>query len=533
MKSVQQFDAIIIGAGFAGMHTLWRLRKESFSVRVLEMGTDVGGTWYWNRYPGARCDTESIEYSYGFDGELQQAWNWAEKYSAQPEILRYAQHVADRFDLRKDIQFKTRVTGCSYDHKRQLWSVATDRGDRFESRYIITAAGCLSDPIFPDIPGFKSFKGQLIHTGRYPKEGVDFRNKKVGIIGTAATGIQAIPEIAKETGHLYVFQRTANYSLPARNCPLDREEERAIKARYREHREEQRHSIAAQRSDPPVGDSALSVSPEERERQYEARWRKGRQDLLRTYEDIPRNPEANETAAEFVRKKIREIVKDPKVAEMLCPKDHPIGAKRIPMDTNYFETYNRPNVTLIDVRKAPIAEITPSGLRTQDGTYDLDILIFATGFDAVTGPLMAMDIRGKKGQRLKDVWADGPHTYLGLMVAGFPNLFTITGPGSPSILANVIFSIEQHVDWIADCLVNMRAEKRATIEAAADAQDAWMKHVAELGEGTFLTKVNNWYVGANIPGKPRVFLPYVGGLGTYRDKCDEIAAKGYEGFERA
>ena len=528
--SAQQFDAVIIGAGFAGMHMLWRLRQSGLKVRVLEEGDGVGGTWYWNRYPGARCDTESVEYSYGFDEDLQQEWSWTEKYSAQPEILRYANHVADRFELRKDIQFESRVTSCTYDDKRELWIIKTQRGDTFEAQFCITATGCLSAPNFPDIPGLKSFKGQLIHTGRYPKEGVDFTGKKVAFVGTGATGIQAIPEIAKEADHLYVFQRTPNFALPARNGPIDQEEVRAIKARYKQHREEQRHSWAAHRTTPPVGPKALEATPEEREKNFEERWIKGRQDLCVTYADIGLDEEANKTAADFVRKKIRSIVKDPKVAEMLCPTDHPLGAKRISLDTNYFDTYNRPNVTLVDIRKTPIEESTPTGLRTRHRAFDIDILIFATGFDAVTGPLLRMDIRGKAGLKLNDVWAHGAKSYLGFMVVGFPNLFTITGPGSPSILANVIFSIDQHVDWIGDCIAYLRKNKIKTMEATEASQEAWVEHVAEVGSKTLFTKANNWYVGANIPGKPRVFLPYVGGLMNYRAKCEEIAAKGYEGF---
>jgi len=528
--STQEFDAIVIGAGFAGMHMLWRLRQLGMTARVFEEGHGVGGTWYWNRYPGARCDTESIEYSYAFDEKLEQEWSWSERYSPQSEIERYANHVADRFDLRHDIQFGTRVTACHYDEKQQRWRITTGNGETFGAKYCITATGCLSAPNFPDIPGLKDFKGQLIHTGRWPKDGVDLKGKRVAFIGTGATGIQAIPEIARDAAHLTVFQRTPNFALPARNRPLDPAEERAIKARYREHREEQRNSIAAQRFDPPVGMKALEATPEERERAYEARWQNGRQDVLIAYADITTDEAANKTAADFVRGKIRHIVKDPKVAELLCPTDHPIGAKRISLDTNYYDTYNRPNVSLVDIRSTPITAITPTGLRAGDQAYDVDILIFATGFDAVTGPLLRMDIRGKGGQTLNDAWADGPESYLGLMVAGFPNLFTITGPGSPSILANVIFSIDQHVEWIGDCLAYMRANGLQTIEADATAQKTWARHVAQLGSATFTSKVNNWYVGANIPGKPRVFLPYVGGLGNYRKRCAEIAAAGYEGF---
>jgi cyclohexanone monooxygenase len=526
----QEFEAIVIGAGFAGLHMLWRLRRMGVAARVLEEGHGVGGTWYWNRYPGARCDTESIEYSYGFDEALQQEWRWSERYATQPEIERYANHVADRFDLRRDIQCGARVASCIYDDKRRKWRITTENGETFIATYCITATGCLSAPNFPAMPGLKGFKGQLIHTGRWPKDGVDLKGKTVAIVGTGATGIQAIPEIAKAAAHLYVFQRTPNFALPARNRALDPAEERAVKARYREHREEQRNSIAAQRYDLPVGLKALEASAEERAQAFEARWQKGRQDLLVTYADITTDEDANKTAADFVRSKIRSIVKDPRVAEKLCPTDHPIGAKRISLDSGYYDTYNRPNVTLVDIRSSPITAITATGLSTHDAAYDFDILIFATGFDAVTGPLLRMDIRGKGGQTLQEAWANGPRSYLGLMTAGFPNLFTITGPGSPSILANVIFSIDQHVDWIGDCIAHLKQKGFSTIEATAAAQDAWVSHVAELGGGTLFVKVNNWYVGANIPGKPRVFLPYVGGLGAYRKCCAEIAAAGYAGF---
>jgi cyclohexanone monooxygenase len=531
--NTQRFEAIIVGAGFAGMHMLWRLREQGLTVRVLEAGAGVGGTWYWNRYPGARCDTETVEYSYAFSEELQQEWHWTEKYAGQPEILRYANHVADRFDLRKDIQFETRVTSAVYDEGRRLWVITTERGERFEAHYFITATGCLSVPNLPAIPGIEDFQGERYHTGRWPHAGVSFTGRRVGIIGTGATGIQAIPMIAREAEHLFVFQRTANYTLPARNCPLDPEEERAMKARYSEHREQQRNSIAAQRYDPPVGPKALEATPEERQRNFEWRWNRGGQTLMITYGDLMTDEQANKTVAEFVHDKIRQIVKDPAVAEMLCPKGYPMGAKRLSLDTDYYDTYNRPNVTLVDIRAAPIETVTARGLRTRAGEYEFDALVLATGFDAVTGPLLNIDIRGKDGLSLKDVWAAGPRAYLGLMVAGFPNLFTITGPGSPSIIANVVFSIDQHVDWIGDCIAYLRQNKLESIEATEAAQISWADHVKEVASGTLFPKADSWYVGANIPGKPRVFLPYVGGLGNYRRKCAEIAAAGYVGFKLA
>jgi cation diffusion facilitator CzcD-associated flavoprotein CzcO len=528
--SRQEMEAVVIGAGFAGMHMLWRLKQLGMKTRVLEAGGDVGGTWYWNRYPGARCDTESVEYSYAFSEALQQEWHWTEKYAAQPEILTYANHVADRFELRKDIQFDTRVVSAVYDEQRLLWVIETDRGDCFEAKYCITATGCLSAPNFPAIPGIDDFQGERYHTGRWPHEGVSFKGKRVGIIGTGATGIQAIPMIAREADHLYVFQRTANYTLPARNCPLDPGEERAMKARYSEHREQQRNSQAAQRAHPPEGPRALDWTPDERERHFEWRWNQGGQTIMITYADLMTDERANKTVAEFVHGKIRRIVKDPVVAEILCPKGYPMGAKRLSLDTNYYETYNRSNVTLTDIKASPIERITPTGLRTREADFCFDALIFATGFDAVTGPLTRIDVRGKGGRSLKDTWTSGPRSYLGLMVAGFPNLFTITGPGSPSIIANVIFSIDQHVDWIGDCIGRLRERSIDSIEATEAAQDAWVRHVREVANATLFPKADSWYVGANIPGKPRVFLPYVGGLGNYRRKCLEIAAVGYEGF---
>jgi cation diffusion facilitator CzcD-associated flavoprotein CzcO len=529
--NTQRFEAIVVGAGFAGMHMLWRLRELGLRVRVLEAGSGVGGTWYWNRYPGARCDTETVEYSYAFSEELQQEWHWTEKYASQPEILRYANHVADRFDLRKDIQFETRVVSAVYDEKRLLWVITTEGGGCFEAQYLVTASGCLSAPNVPAIPGIEEFQGAIYHTGRWPHEGVSFKGKKVGIIGTGATGIQAIPMFAREAEHLFVFQRTANYTLPARNCPLDPEEERAMKARYSEHREQQRNSHAAQRAHPPVGPKALEATPEERQHNYEWRWSQGGQTILVTYADLMTDEEANRTVAEFVHDKIRQIVKNREVAEMLCPKGHPIGSKRISLDTDYYDTYNRSNVTLVDLRATPIEKMTAGGLRTRDAEYAFDALVLATGFDAVTGPLLRMNIRGKGGLMLKEAWAAGPRTYLGLMTVGFPNLFTITGPGSPSILANVIFSIDQHVDWIGDCIAYLRNRKLEFIEANEAAQNSWAAHVNEVANKTLFPKADSWYIGANIPGKPRVFLPYVGGLGNYRRKCAEIAAADYAGFK--
>lgn len=530
------FDAVVIGAGFAGLYTIQRLRKLGFSVRVFEAGSDVGGTWFWNRYPGARCDSESMEYSYSFSEELQQEWTWSERYAKQPEILRYINHVADRFDLRRDIRFNTRVTSAVLNETSGLWVIRTDNGKNggevVSARFCITATGCLSLPRVPDYKGIKDFKGIHYHTAAWPHEGVDFTGKRVAVMGTGSTGIQAIPVIAKQAKQLVVLQRTPNFSLPAQNGPLEAEEIQRVKSEYSELRKRAR---VAPSGNAYLGDwygktSALEATPEERQREYARRWEIGGGRLLVAYKDLGTNAEANDTAAEFVRNKIREIVKKPAVAEMLCPYSYPIGAKRICLDSGYFETYNRDNVTLVDIKKTPIVEFTPTGVRTSTAEYELDCIVFATGFDAITGPLLNIDIRGTHGTRLASKWEAGPRTYLGVATAGFPNFFMITGPGSPSVLSTVTTSIEQHVEWISDCMVHMREKGLTRIEAEPAAEDAWVEHVNELANKTLHVRANSWYLGANIPGKPRVFMPYIGGVGAYRKECEEVVAKGYEGF---
>ena len=522
-------DAVIVGAGFAGMYMLHRLRGLGFSARVFEAGKGVGGTWYWNRYPGARCDVESMDYSYSFSPELEQEWEWTERYASQPEILKYANHVADRFDLKRDIQFETRVTSATFDETARRWTVRTDHGDEVSAAFCVMATGCLSDLQVPPFRGLESFKGKRYHTGSWPHEGVDFTGRRVGIIGTGSSAIQSIPIIAKQAEHLYVFQRTPNYSVPAKNVPMDPEYQRRWKAEYPKHRQAARESrvgFVVERNDV----SALAVTAEEREREYEKRWQRGGLGFAATYLDIQTNQDANDTAAAFFREKIRGIVRDPALAELLTPKTYPLGTKRLCVDTDYYDTFNRDNVTLVDVRTTPIEEIVPEGLRTQTCYYAFDSLIFATGFDAMTGALARIDIRGRDGASLKEKWTAGPRTYLGLTVAGFPNLFAITGPGSPSVLSNMIVSIEQHADWIADCLVYLREHGQRTIEATLEAEDAWVEHVNQVGDMTLYPKAASWYTGANVPGKPRVFMPYVGGVGLYREKCADVAAKGYEGF---
>ena len=522
-------DAVVVGAGLAGVYMLYRLRGLGLSAQVYEAGSGVGGTWYWNRYPGARCDVESMDYSYSFSDDLEQEWRWTERYAAQPEILRYVNHVVDRFDLRRDIQLDTRVTALHFDEDIARWTVSTDRGDRVSARFCIMATGCLSAAQVPTYPGLETFQGAWYHTGHWPHEGVDFTGQRVGVIGTGSSAIQSIPIIAAQAAHLYVFQRTPNFSIPARNAPLDPEYERRVKANYADFRRQARESrvgFVVERSD----DSALAVSPDVRKREYEKRWLRGGLGFSATYADLLTDKAANDTAADFFRAKIRTIVRDPAVAKALVPTDYPIGTKRLCVDTDYYDTFNRDTVTLVDIRKTPIEAITPHGLRTRETSYDLDSIVFATGFDAMTGALLAIDIRGRDGQALRKKWEAGPRTYLGLAVAGFPNLFIITGPGSPSVLSNMIVSIEQHVDWIADCITHLGRGGHERIEATVEAEDAWVAHVNELGALTLYPRANSWYMGANVPGKPRVFMPYVGGVGTYRQKCDAVAARGYEGF---
>jgi cyclohexanone monooxygenase len=529
-KPGARYDAVVVGAGFGGMYMLHRLRHLGLTVRVYERGDGVGGTWYWNRYPGARCDTESMIYSHSFSTELEQEWNWTERYAPQREILEYANHIAERFDLRRSIQFETRVTAAAYDEAARRWNITTDRGDTVSARFFITAVGCLSAAMMPDYVGLDDFTGEWHHTGRWPHERVDFTGKRVGIIGTGSSGVQSTIVIAKEAAHLFVFQRTPNYSIPAWNGPLDLAAARAIKRDYRRLREEARY---AQIGIPFVsnGKSAKRVPAEEREREYETHWAEGGFNFVMSYPDILTDLESNRTAADFVARKIREKVNDPAVAEALIPNDHPLGTKRLCVDTGYYETFNRDNVTLVDIRRSPIERITPSGLRTKDASYDLDVIVFATGFDAITGSLLKIDIRGKGGKRLQDKWAKGPRTYLGLSTVGFPNLFMITGPGSPCVLSNMLVSIEQHVDWITACIEFMGRQGLGTIEPTLEAENDWFKTVHEVGHTTLYPMAKSFYTGANVPGKVRMFTPYAGGVGTYRRICDAVVDKGYEGFK--
>jgi cyclohexanone monooxygenase len=527
---VGRIDAVVVGAGFAGMYMLYRLRQQGLRVRVFEAGDDVGGTWYWNRYPGARCDVESLDYSYSFSKDLEQRWQWSERYPTQPELLRYAQHVAETFELRRDIQLATRVTAAWFDDARACWRVQTDRGDDVAAAYCIMATGCLSTWRVPELPGRDRFRGASHHTGNWPHDGVDFTGQRVAVIGTGSSGVQIIPEIAARAAQLTVFQRTANFCVPAANRPLAPAEAAAYRARYDEIREAARHSPGGVGTIPYGTGSALEVSDAERTARFEERWTRGGLGMLYSFSDLAVNRQANELAAEFVRQKIRGIVHDPATAELLCPSDHPLGSKRICTDNGYFETFNRPNVALVDIKHHPIDELTETGLRVGDRTWELDAIVFATGFDAMTGALARIDVRGRGGRRLADDWAAGPRCYLGLGMAGYPNLFTITGPGSPSVLSNMLTSIEQHVEWISACIAYLAAHGVALIEPTLAAQDAWVEHVNAAANKTLFPQASSWYLGANVPGKPRVFMPYVRGVGAYRKKCDAVAAAGYTGF---
>jgi len=528
----KHFDAVVVGAGFAGMYLVYRLRKMGFSVRCIESAGDVGGTWYWNRYPGARCDVPSLQYSFKFDEQLQQDWEWPERYSTQPEILEYAKHVADRFDLRKDITFNTKVESAHYNDNSKQWDVATSNGENLTAQFCIMASGALSSTNYPDIKGIRSFKGEMYHTGAWPHQKVDFTGKRVGIIGTGSSGIQAIPVVAEQAEHLHVFQRTPQYAIPARNKAMDKDEEADVKANYKAFRDKIYRMPGAVLRDDTVKPLAEASGPEEIEEVMEKAWQTGGTNFLRAFSDLMENTEKNDVASRFAKKKIGEIVKDPAILEMLTP-DYPIGCKRIVLDTNYFQTYNRDDVTLVSCADHPIEEITEKGLIINGTEYELDCIIFATGYDAMTGALTRIDIRGRDGTTVKETWKDGPQAFLGMAVNGFPNMFTICGPGSPSVLANVITHIEQNVEWISDIMAYMRDHNKASAEVSREAELGWSAHVAELGDASLFAQCNSWYVGANIPGKPRVFLAYAGGFPPYCDKCDEIAANGYPEFHMA
>ena len=529
---VEEFDAVIVGAGFSGMYQLHKLREQGLNVRVFEAGTGVGGTWYWNRYPGARVDIESVAYSYSFSEELEQDWVWSEKHATQPELLEYANHVADRFDLRKDIQFEAKVASAHFDDDANEWLVTLENGDAVRARYLIMASGVLSASKKPDIPGYDNFKGETYNTGSWPHDPVDFSGKKVAVIGTGSSGIQTIPIVAEQAEELVVFQRTANFSTPALNRTLSNSEVDAVKNNYREFRAECRKSRLGAISPEPQLDLAMEATAEEREKRFNTGWETGLlPSFFFAFGDILTDEKANEAAQDFIRDRIRGIVEDEQTREDLLPNTHPYGTKRPCLDTNYYETYNRDNVSLVNLRRTPIDMITEKGIKTSDTEREFDAIIFATGFDAMTGPLLRVDIRGSEGRRLIDAWVDGPQSYLGIGVSGFPNMFTINGPSSPSVLSNMMVSIEQHVDWIADCIGWMNSNEKTRIEPERSAELEWAEHTSQMADLTLYPQADSWYVGANVPGKPRAFLAYVGGVGVYREICDQIAQDGYHGFD--
>ena len=530
--ATQNVDVAVVGAGFAGLYLLHRLRKAGFSAVVLEEAGDVGGTWYWNRYPGARCDIQTIDYSYTFDPELETAWKWSEKYATQPEILRYLGFVADRYDLRRDIRFGTRVTSATWDEAAQRWQIATDKGRKVSCRHYIMATGCLSTPKPPEIDGVKDFKGEVYFTGRWPHDGVKLAGKRVAVIGTGSSGIQAIPLIAEEAAQLTVFQRTPNFALPAHNGAPPADRLAALEGDRAAYREQARMSMTGV---PYPQQTVVSwqLSDAERRERFEAAWAAG--DLVhiltQLWADQGVDADGNKLVADLIREKIRTIVKDPETADALTPHDHPFGAKRPCLDTNYYATYNRPNVALVNLRAEPIKAITATGIITDKRSFDVDVIVFATGFDAMTGAIMAVHpVTGRGGKSLSNVWAGGPQTYLGLTVAGFPNFFMITGPGSPSVLSNMAVSIEQHVDWVVERLAALREAGFTTMEATDTAQAGWAQHMADCSMLTLHRLANTWYTGANVPGKAQGVMPYTGGVGPYRSICNEVVARGMLGF---
>ncbi|MBH67000.1 MAG: cyclohexanone monooxygenase [Rhodospirillaceae bacterium] len=522
------FDAVVVGAGFGGLYMLHRLRELGLSVRVYETGGGVGGTWYWNRYPGARCDVESMQYSYSFSEALEQEWEWSEKYAPQPEILQYANYVASKFDLRKDIFFETRVIAAAFDEGRQVWHISTDKGDIVEAQFCVMAVGCLSAANRPNFERLDMFTGEVYHTGEWPHEGVDFTGQNVGVIGTGSSAIQSIPLIAKQAKSLSVFQRTPNYSVPAWNTKLDSEYQNRIKAEYPDLRAKARGRPSGVMF-PFNFQPALDPSDKERATIYEEFWARGGLPFLGAFSDLLFDSAANETAAEFARNKIREIVKDPETAKLLCP-SNVFGCKRLCVDSGYFQTFNEPHVNLIDISKKPIERFYGAGIVINGTNYELDAVVFATGFAAMTGSFDKINITGRNGLKLLDKWRAGPRTYLGLSTSGFPNFFMITGPGSPSVLASMIQSIEQHVDWMADCIGHIKKIGARTIEPTEEYESDWVEHVTEVSKVSLRSTCSSWYVGANIEGRPRVFMPYIGGFPVYVDRCNDVMSKGFEGF---
>ncbi|BCN50745.1 flavin-containing monooxygenase [Prescottella equi] len=529
LGTTASFDVVVVGAGVAGLYAVHRFRQQGLTVRAFEAASGVGGVWYWNRYPGARCDVESVDYSYSFSPELEQEWDWSEKYATQPEILAYLEHVADRFDLRRDIQFDTRVTSATLDEETLRWTVRTDRGDVVSARFFVVAAGPLSNANTPDFDGLDTFAGDVFHTAHWPHDGVDFNGKRVGVIGTGSSGIQSIPHIAEQADKLFVFQRSANYSVPAGNAPLDDATRAEQKANYAERRRLSRESGGGSphRAHPKL---TLEATEEERRAAYEERWKLGGVLYSKTFPDQLTDQAANDAAREFWEEKVRAVIDDPAIADLLIPDDHAIGAKRIVTDSGYYETYNRDNVELVNLKATPIVGMDAAGVNTTEAHYDLDAIVLATGFDAMTGSLDKLDIVGRGGQSLKEKWAAGPETYLGLGIDGFPNFFNLTGPGSPSVLANMVLHSELHVDWVADAIAYLDDRGAAAIEGTPEAVADWVEECRTRAEASLLNTANSWYLGANIPGRPRVFMPFLGGFAGYRQIITEVADSGYKGF---
>jgi cation diffusion facilitator CzcD-associated flavoprotein CzcO len=530
MSAAEELDAVVIGAGFSGLYMLHRLRALRLRCRVYETGDGVGGTWYWNRYPGARCDSESYFYCYSFSDEIMQEWTWTERFPAQAEIQRYLEFVATRLELWPDIRLGTRVTAAVYDDETQRWRVETSAGDVVTARYVVTAVGAISAANIPDIPGLDTFGGRWYHTGQWPPEGVDLNGKRVGVIGTGSTGVQLIPVVAEQAAELTVFQRTPNFSMPARNRPLDPAFIAHVKETYADVWDRVRHHPGGMPLPLPT-QKFEEVDADEARRRYEAAWAEGGVMVLQQFSDLMTSERSNEFCAEFFRDKIRSTVHDPETAEKLLPKGYPIAAKRPVLDCNYFETFNKPHVHLVDLDDTPIEEVTPRGVRAGGVEHALDVIVFATGFDAFTGSFLRIDIRGRDGVRLADRWQDGPSALLGLAIAGFPNLLTVNGPCNPAVLTNVPATIEHDVEWIADCIAYAEQHGITAIEPTEEAEKEWVRYTAELVDGTLYMKANSWWLGANIPGKPRVFMAFVGGLNKFRKRCAEVAAAGYEGFQ--
>lgn len=542
IKNSKKVDAIVVGAGFSGLYLTHLFRKRGLNVQTIEAADDVGGTWYWNRYPGARCDVQSVEYSFSFSKEIQEEWNWSEKYSPQPEILKYTQFVADKLDLKKNILFNTKVTDAVYNEEKNSWKITTDMDKTFEATYFIMATGCLSVPRTPNFKGMENFKGEFYHTGNWPHNPVDFRGKKVGIIGTGSSGIQSIPVIAETAKEVTVFVKDSNYTLPSNNGPLAKKFIEQIKEEYDKIRHQERYSMGGtvlsvsdkafdtvminQMEDKQISD----YSKEDLYKVLDEKYINSGLGLIFTFADLAYNEQSDEAFREYLDDRIRRLVKDPKKAEILIPKSGRYYDRRPVMDTKYYETFNKDNVDVLDVNIEPIVEFTEKGIKTTAEEYEYDVIVCATGFDAMTGAIDRVNIVGKDGVKLKDKWSTGPRMYLGLMSHGFPNLFTVTGPGSPSVLSNMMVSIEQHVEWIDECIKYMQENEMCTIEADLEAENNWVDQNIEMAKPLFIAQGNSWYVGANVPGKPRVIMPYVGGVGKYRIKCEEVVKDGYKGF---